>query len=242
MFERAATYNAFYLPGPERGLPTDEAVAIGLAWLLKQPGQPLIVLSAKKVLSNNRLLEGAVKRYRIEVAAPPRLHDARWGSGSILAPWASERALLGVEDLRGVNAVCVIEWAKGDKDTWIAGHGARDLRQPDAAKPEGPALDPVVEVAMTHASRAINHNNALVSDAEKSYVVMTLQELHRSGYDLDPEALVAWASAHGWYPAELPRLREYATKIKQGRRFVLRDASGPKVGSARGWEQEASNT
>lgn len=81
---------------------------------------------------------------------------------SILAPWANERALTGIDDqlANKVNAVCVIGWVEGKHDTWIAGRGARDLRQPGQPQQQ-PTLDPVVEVAMQHAMAAINHNNPL---------------------------------------------------------------------------------
>lgn len=239
MFESKPTYAAYYLPGPH-ALPTEEALTLGLRWLLDEPGTPLVVLSAKGNLRNNQLLAQTVQRHRIQVAAPPRIWEARWPGGSILAPWASERALLAVdEELRNVQSVCVIGWSEDHHDTWIAGHGARDLRDPQAA-PTQPALDPVVVVAMEHASRAINHNNALVQDEDKAYVVRTLQELVRAGYRYEVEQLVAWAIADGWYPAEIPKLRDYATRVREGRAFRLRDSYGPQRGASREWAREAA--
>jgi hypothetical protein len=238
MFESKPTYEAFYLPGPQE-FPTEEALKLGLGWLLAQPPTPLIVLSAKNMLGNNRLLAQTVQRYRIQVAAPPRMFEAHWTGGSILAPWASERALLAIdEELNNIQAVCVIGWSKDHHDTWIAGHHARDLRDP-AASPVEPTLDPVVVVAMTHASRAVNHNNALVQEEDKAYVVRTLQELVRAGYRYDVEQLVAWAIANGWYPAEIPRLRDYATRVRNGGTFRLRDTYGPQRGAATEWAREA---
>jgi hypothetical protein len=46
MLEHPVTYDAFVLPGPAH-LPTDEALTIGLNWLLSQPGEPLIVLARR---------------------------------------------------------------------------------------------------------------------------------------------------------------------------------------------------
>ena len=240
MFEKTSSYEAYFLPGPEEGLATDDALQLGLGWLLEQPGQPMVVLSAKKVLNNNHLLEQTVSRARILVAAPPRISDTRWSGGAILAPWASERALQAIDaDLHNVTSVCVIGWNAGHHSTWITGHGARDLRVPDAERAK-PRLDPVVEVAMEDVTRAINHNNGLVTYEEKSYVVRTLQELARAGYSYDTESLVAWATAKGWYPDELPILREYAAGVLAGKRFGLRDTWGPQRGAALRWKNEAT--
>lgn len=239
VFERENPYDAFYLPGPH-ALPTDQALALGLKWLLAEPESPLIVLSAKKVARNNRLLETAIAQYHLPVIAPPHMWDATWSGGSILAPWANERALTGIDDqlAKKVNAVCVIGWVEGKHDTWITGHGARDLRHPDQPKPQ-PTLDPVVEVAMEHASAAINHNNALVQAEDKACVILTLQELVRAGFRYDVESLCAWAMANGWTGTEVSNLRDYATRVLDGRSFRLRSTYGPQVGASAGWIEEA---
>jgi hypothetical protein len=66
--------------------------------------------------------------------------------------WAGEKALLQIDDYLAekADAVCVIGWAEGSHDSWIAGHGARDLRNPDTPLAE-PTLHPVVAIAMKHA-------------------------------------------------------------------------------------------
>jgi hypothetical protein len=93
---------------------------------------------------------------------------------------------------------------------------------------------------MTHAGSSINHNNGLVSDAEKAMVVLTLKELVRGGYTYDVGQLAAWAISQGWYPAEIPRLREYASKVLEGRSFRLRDNWGPSKGAVKQWEAEVA--
>jgi hypothetical protein len=241
MFERTTNkYDAYFLPGPA-GIPTDEALTFGLRWLLSQPGEPLIVLARKANVSNNRLLETAVKKHRIKYTAPPRVYEPRWNGGSILVPWAGEKTLLEIDEYLAdqADAVCVIGWAEGSHDTWVAGHNARDLRNPDTPLAT-PTIDPVVAVAMKHASQSINHNNGLVTDAEKAMVVLTLKELVRGGYTYDVDQLAAWAIADGWYPNEIPRLREYASKVLEGRSFRLRDPWGPRKGDVKRWEAEAA--
>ncbi len=239
MFERTVSYDAYFLPAD---LDPDEALRLGFKWLLAQVGEPLVVLSRRGNVSNNPLLQQTVSQHRLKVAAPPRIYEPRWDGGSILVVWAGERALLDLDEHLGVkaNSVCAIGWTEGAHDTWIAGHGARDLRDPDAPV-ASPAIDPVVAVALKHAGRSINHNNALVADDEKAMVVMTLQVLVRAGYTYDVDQLAAWAVSDGWYSAEIPRLREYATKVLEGRSFRLRGAWGPNQGAVKEWEAEAAS-
>ena len=245
MLEKTRSYNAFYLPGPE-DLPTYQALTLGLQWLLRQPGRPLVVLPTMSLLKNNHLLAEAVQQFGVTVVASPRLGDTDWSGGSILF-WASERALEGIdEELTGVDAVCVIASSSRDTprgraalDTWIARHQATDLRNPEARTARR-QLGPVVEIAMAHASRAINHGNALVTTEDKAYVVRTLQELVRSGYAYEVEGLVAWAIADGWCPAEIPRLRDYARGVLDGRRFRLGDLRGPEKGASKRWLEEVA--
>lgn len=117
--------------------------------------------------------------------------------------------------------MCIIGWAQNSHDTWIAAHRARDLRAPDVPSP-GPQIDPVVAIAMREAGDSMNHSNGLASDAEKAVVVLTLKELRRGGYTDDVDRLAAWAISEGWYPSEIPRLREIATRVLEGRSFRLR--------------------
>jgi hypothetical protein len=247
MLEKTRSYNAFYLPGPE-DLPTYQALTLGLQWLRRQPGRPLVVLQTMSVLKNNHLLAEAVQQFGATVMASPQLGDTDWSGGSILF-WASERELEVMDEkLTDVDAVCVIASssrdtprAKAALDTWIARHQATDLRNPEEpAQTARRQLGPVVEIAMAHASRAINHDNALVTPEDKAYVVRTLQELVRSGHAYEVEGLVAWAINDGWYPAEIPRLRDYARRVLNGRRFQLGTPRGPEKGASKRWVDEVA--
>jgi hypothetical protein len=69
----APAYRAFYVPDT---VDPDEAVRLGLAWLLRQAGEPLVLFHAKLMVSNNRTLERAIRARRIRFEAP---RDAqRW--------------------------------------------------------------------------------------------------------------------------------------------------------------------
>jgi len=240
MFEEPLTYEAFYLPGDVN---FDQALRLGFEWVLAQPGTPLVVLSAKKMVNNNNVLAELVRRNRVEVVAPPRVFQTAWRGGAVLGPLVSERALLAVDEDLGnrVKAMCVIEWLPGDHATWISGHNARDLRAPNEEPLGVRALDPVVEIAMREAGESINHNNALVAEYEKALAVRTLQVLVKGGgYRFDVDDLVAWVTRNGWYPKEIPYLRDYATRVLAGRSSRLRDSAGPTASDLNRWQTEAA--
>lgn len=241
MFEEPLTYDAFYLPGD---MDFDQALRLGFQWLMAQPGTPLVVLSAKKMVNNNNVLADLVRRNRVEVVAPPRVFQTGWRGGAVLGPLVGERALLAVDEDLGnrVKAMCVIEWLPGDHATWIAGHNARDLRAPHEEPAGVLTLDPVVEVAMREAGESINHNNALVTEYEKAIAVRTLQVLVKGGYRFDVDALIAWATRNGWYAKEIPYLRDYASRVLADRSFRLRDSAGPTGADLKRWQTEAATS
>jgi hypothetical protein len=52
------------------------------------------------------------------------------------------------------------------------------------------------------------------------------------------DEITAYAMATDWTPTEFKRLREYADRILDGRRFRLRSTVGPKRDACRRWEEE----
>jgi hypothetical protein len=236
-------YDAFFIP-PE--IDPDEAIRLGLQWLLAQPGDPLILLHAKKMIDNNRLLGGAAHRHRIQVEAPSSAWRSRWGGGSILAPWASDRVLRSIDDdlASQAEAVCVIGWMSNDTNhlAWVAARETTDLHSglPLGKGRDEIISDPVVRIAIDEAERFVNHNNALVQAEDKAYLVRTLQELVRGGHRFGLDELSAYAMATGWTGDEIVRIREYGERILAGRGFRLQTSVGPKPGSCRRWETEAA--
>lgn len=226
--EGTPSYAAFYLPGPE-DLPTQQALALGLQWLLRQPGQPLVVLSSRSLLKNNRLLSDAVQEFEVTVALP-RLCDTSWSGGSLLF-WASAHALLDIDaQLTGIQAMCVIVTSRHMEGAWILEHHARDLRHRETAI-QTPRLAPIVQHALSHASQAIDHGDALIRpDAyahAHAHIVQTLQTLVRAGHRYEVENVVAWARNNGWHEAEIPLLRKSAQGVLNGLRLRPSDECDP---------------
>lgn len=226
----------------------DEAVTVGLRWLRSQPGEPVILFAAKKMVSNNRMIESAARQYQIPVEAPNTVWKSGfagdWEGGAVLAPWASSKVVDCIdEDLtRLARAVCIIGWVAGEHDNWIAARGAVDPRGGGAPVRSKNDLinDPVVRIAIDDAEGFVNHNNALVGTADKAYFVRTLQELVRGGHRFDLDEVTAYAMATGWTPAEIKRIREYGQRVLDGRRFNLRIIVGPQAGACARWEAEAA--
>jgi hypothetical protein len=238
MFARTSDLNVVYVPWD--GIDPDDAIRIGAAWLQQQPGRPLVLLHAKNMYGNNSLLPLLTAGAAVE--KPSTVWRCSWRGGPVLAPWPTEEVLAALSDnlVRRTTAVCVIEWGNSDyQDAWLAAHQAVDLTTGQARSAGRQLLDPVVEVAMQHLSDAVNHNNGLVQAYEKAYAVRTLQELVRGGYRYQVETLCAWALANGFTHREVEHLRDYATRVLQGRSFRLRTSVGPRPGACNRWEQTA---
>src|SRR5438874_794452 len=109
----------------------DQAIANGVEWLVQQPGERLILLHAKKMIDNNRLLAQFARQYRIRCEAPRTIWTGGgWRGGAILAPWASADVIRCIDDKLGreVTAVCIIGWRREDPnhEACIAARNATD--------------------------------------------------------------------------------------------------------------------
>ena len=241
---RSHAYAAFFIPADVN---RDRAIEIGISWLAEQPGEPLILLHAKKMLDNNRLLGQLAQQHRIRYEAPQTIRrSSPWSGGAILAPWASGDVIRCIDDdlAYHVSAVCIIGWRPDDRNhaAWVAARNALDLASGDALGPRSELIisDPVVRIALDHAESFVNHNNALVQAEDKAYLVRTLQELVRCGHRFDVEEVATYAMATGWSGEEVKRIRDYGRRVLDGRSFRLASTIGPNRGDCNHWESEAA--
>ena len=239
-------YDAYFIPP---GIGVDRAVALGVKWLADQPGEPLILLHAKSMIDNNRLLGQVARQNRIRWEAPRTISSGnRWAGGAILAPWASEDVIACIDGRLAsrASAVCVIGWSPDDPNhkAWVAARNAVDVDSGAAlGKPSDEIIsDPVVRIAIDYAERFVNHNNLLVQYEDKAYFVRTLQELVRGEHRFNLDEVAAYAMATGWTSEEVKRIREYGQRVLDGRSFRLRSGVGPKPGTCRRWEEEAAQS
>lgn len=236
-------YAAYFVP-PE--VDPDRAIALGLKWLVEQPGDRLILLHAKRMIDNNRPLGRAAREYGLQYEAPNTVWKSGWRGGPILAPWASESVIRSIEDdlAHQATSVCIIGWREDDPNHlgWVAARDAINLETGDrlGKAPDQIVIDPVVRIALDAAERFVNHNNQLVQYDDKAYLVRTLQELVRGGHRLDLDAIGSYALATGWSAEEVKRIREYGQRILDGRSFRLQSPVGPKAGACRSWEEEVA--
>ena len=163
---RSHRYGAFFIL-PD--IDPDRAIALGIKWLVEQPAGRLILLHAKKMIDNNRQLRRAADEYGIRYEAPRTVaRSSNWSGGAILAPWASAGVIRCIDDdlANRVTAVCIIGWRRDDPNhaAWIRARHALDLATGAAlwTPSEDIVGDPVIRIALDHAERFVNHNNALV--------------------------------------------------------------------------------
>jgi hypothetical protein len=238
---RSPSYEAFFVP-PE--VDSDRAIALALKWLVDQPGEPVVLFHAKKMVDNNRLLGRAIHQYGLRYEAPRTIWNSGWDGGAILAPWASDAVIRCIDDDLGglARAVCIIGWIPGDPKhvAWVRARNALDLTSGESLgkHPEAIIKDPVVRLALDYAEGFVNHNNALVQDEDKAYLVRTLEELVRGGHVFDLDELAAYAMATGWTGEEVKRIKEYGRRILDGGSFRFRTSIGPKPGACKQWEAE----
>jgi len=240
---RSKPYSAFFIP---EDVDPDRAIELGINWLVDQPGEPLILLHAKKMIDNSQVLGRVARAHRIRHEAPQTIRGgSHWKGGAILAPWASAEVIRCIDDnlAYNVTAVCIIGWRSDDRNhaAWIAARNASDLVTGDALRIGSEIMsDPVVRLALDHAERFVNHNNALVQAEDKAYLVRTLQELVRGGHRFDLNELASYAMASGWTGEEVKRIQEYGRRVLDGRTFRLAPTIGPAPGACKRWEGEAA--
>jgi hypothetical protein len=243
MFEHIPDYDAFYTPARTN---PNEADRAALAWLLRQPGQPLILFHAKKMIRNDGTIQAAATRNRISVEAPRTVHGSGWRGGAILAPWASADVLRCIDDELSdrASAACVIGWVEGEHDSWIAARHATNLLTGDIAGGEPADLigDPVVRLAMDHASLVVNHNNGLVQSDDRTWVIRTLQILLQGGHTFTADEIGTYAMATGWTAGEVKLIREYAQGVLDGKGYKVRSGYGPRPDACQTWEAEVSGS
>jgi hypothetical protein len=187
-------YDAYFV-GSE--VERDRAPALGLKWFLEQPGEPLVLLHAKKMVTNNRLLAAAVSKYHLRVERRRRCGAA--GTAGRVARSSRAGVLKCIDDALSVeaSAVCVVGWRENDPNhqAWIAARNAVDLDSGDelGRDPKEIISDPVVRIAIDYASTFVNHNNALVQYDDKAYFIRTLEELVAGGHPFHLDEVVTYA-------------------------------------------------
>ena len=208
--------------------PDDEAVTIGLAWLveagrtagggtLHAPGLDNF-RSLSHVISN---IEAIVKNkvFRLDGVeiglATPRTGSV---SGAVLALWTDDKILQEIEDRWMPAAICAIPWLRKDISKWVAAHGPRELRSGKSG-PSRTVSNPVVIEALKSLTSSVNLGTGLGHPSDHDAAVSTFRALRSAGEGFDPDEVQAWASAHGWQMRHAEELATIARKVAEGRRI-----------------------
>jgi hypothetical protein len=223
--------------GAEHG---DRAVGDGIRWLRRTTadlgGQPLLFAPVKGNLERNQLLSAEASRPGVAVATWRSPADG-WRGGPVLALWPSRQKLGEIADDPRTSALCVVPGSASDVMGWVAAVNPTPLG--GARLPVSEDLNPVVIEGLKTLSRSVNHANELAGSLDHRDAVAVLTLLHDGNYRLPPEAIYAWALAHGWPARGADRLRDLASAFEGGRRPRLKGANpfGPNIVTK--WRQRA---
>ncbi len=201
-----------------------------ILWLMSKTkevgGQPLVYAPGQSNVRDHELLSRFAKTSGVSVAT--WRGTSSWSGGPVLAAWPNREKLGEIADDRRTRAraLCVVPWAAGELDAWIAA-AQPELLGPALVPAAGPGqdLDSVVVEGLKSLTASVNHSNNLAGALDKRDAISVLRILHRAGYPLPRDAVYAWALAHGWPTRGAERLRELAGKFEDGVRVQLRGHS-----------------
>jgi hypothetical protein len=169
---------------------------LGDRWLRDSnyPGQRLIVLHAANMTQNRRSLAKMAMRYK--VVSPQTKSRPHRGGHSVLAVWASKRALQLAEELASPGGgLCLIPGTLAEVSIWISRTRAINLTDPRAEPAQGLSIDPAVAAALDSVLILEGHNRFLGDGKERA--VSDLRAMVAAGHRPSPEDLEAFALASG---------------------------------------------
>lgn len=238
MFERDRSY-----PTAITGDDFENAELDAIAWAAKQQkiigGTILIYVPTKASLHDSEGPLAQMAKLPGVVVATPKTGIYGWSGGPVIAAWPTRESLAQLADQRRVKALCVIPWVPEYTSAW---QQAANPEMLGTAKPPAAneCLDPVVAVGLKHLTRVVNHANNLAGGLDHRDAVAVLRELHRGGYRLPPDAVYAFALAHGWPGRGAGRLRELASQIDAGKAVRLQGPSPLRSDILQRWRDEAA--
>jgi len=220
----AGDYDAFWIPGPD-DFDMDAALQAGGRWLARAPytGRKVVVLHAKKMLTNRRTLQDLSAFHVVS----PNARDIPYGNaGGVLAVWPGAPELELAMDLARGNGLCVIP-NRYDIAWWIAQSGASNLIAPDEAAPTLAAL-PDEAVQILNSIVRFGGHNSFLGGGEKEDAVADLRRLHGIQPTLSGEAIEQHILASGETDAAgARRIRDWWETIRSG--GGLRDYRGRSI-------------
>jgi len=163
-----------------------------------------------------------------------------WTGGPLLAAWLDPHSLAEISEDRRVTALCVVAHSDEDVAAWVASVQPEQLTFGYKPGVHFKQLDPVVVRGLETLAGA-GKMMSLSGSLDQRDGKRVLRTLHEGGYDLDPEALYAWALAAGWKSRGAQRLEKMGTSIKAGIRLqVSKESMAGGEERLERWRREAA--
>ncbi|WP_420182086.1 DUF1889 family protein [Haloarcula sp. KBTZ06] len=239
--------------------PDEEAIELGLAWVLQLGEQNKGKQNAILALNTKSQLEGVFSDVVGESAAnslsqkqpvqvgeaelqlmTKRIDPSGWQRGPVLALYPGEDLLNKIDSMRGVTDVLVIPWSKDTVQFWIDTWGASAL-QSDASGDQPEIDDPVAKEAVDTLDALVNTSNGITHSSDRSSCIEIFKTLHSNRISFDPETVRAWlVTEKGWDPDYADDVKEIAESIQAGKRFQY-DRGGLADDIFDQWQEQADN-
>jgi hypothetical protein len=215
MFEKHHTYPTAYVLDDH-----DDARQLAARWVIEQAqqggGQPLIYSPTKRNVEHDPLLQALVREFPLETWQS-QAWRIDWRGGPVLALWPDQKHLGLIAERHHVVALCVVASNLEEVRGWAVASGAVSLNPVTTPEPAPLAIDPVVRVALRDLGQRVNHSNQLHGSMDHADAMSWFRTLTKAGYQIDPEALHAYALVDGWPGGGADRLKELATKVAAGK-------------------------
>lgn len=193
-----------------------------IAWCAQHTdvgGTITVWTSRKSDLRNCDKLERLVNTYRDVEHVTGRGGGGVYRRGAVLMAWPN---MDDIAKLTGysthISGLCALTWNEDWIRPWVSTVGPDVLGDGTAWATHTPALDPVLEQALTQLTSMINHANSVGAGFEKDIVVSALMALRAAGVPLDADTMQGWVIANGWSGSNPQELASLVTAINSGTR------------------------
>lgn len=211
-------YKAFWIPGLDDDVDTDESLNLGLRWLAAAEREDrragVVVMYAKKMTQNRPVLAEAASRWTFVSLRSQRPR----GHGPVLAIWPPDaRVLEFAESLALDRSLCVVA-GHYDIAPWVTKSGATCLAQGWSVTPPETSVHKEIQEELDRMLTFDGHNG-FVGSGGKEVAIQTLRRIGRRGDRPRPQAIEGYLTASGQTSAKgAQRARRWYEEILQGKR------------------------
>lgn len=214
-------YEAFWIPGLDYdrdGFDRDDGLEVAFRWLdhaeRQYGGEGIIVMYAKKMMSNAPMLAEAASRW--DFVSTRARSGYRYDGGPVLTVWPDDRTLELAEHMAFGSALCVIPGSLHDVSPWIRRTSAKCLVEGLDVEP-GTSLPEEVRKRLDSVLSFGGHNSFL-GGGEKEITIRALKEIARRPDAPSREAIEAYMHQSGGTAASgVQRAGKWYDRIREGK-------------------------